>query len=449
MSGAVYDTLVQIGSDGQIEGALAESWKVVDDTTWEYKLRAGVKYHNGEPFTAQAAKFSLDRLLSPELKSPRASNVASMKDVQVVDDSTIRVHTKTPDAALNSGLLYGYMVPPKALSEKPDLLKTQAIGTGPLKFVEWKKDERVVFERNPDFWGPKVAFERVTYRPIPDDAARVSALIAGEVHLITAVPSDQVPVLEKGATTAVDKRTQRMIYLGLDSLGKNAPELKDKRVRQAINYAVNKDTLIKDIHNGLAIPNVGGMFPQSPGFDKTLKPYPHDPNKAQQLLTEAGYPNGFPLAFDASIGLEGAQKVKEVSESIASDLGKVGIRVKLNIIEAAPFWDKYRESKTSQMYLLTWGASPESGLLMRTLLHSKVRGYYYQNAETDRLLDAYFAALDSKKRFEIGSQLHRQVYDEAPYLFLYQQLGIYGLNKQLKWAQRDDHIIRPHDLSWQ
>jgi peptide/nickel transport system substrate-binding protein len=447
MTGTVYETLVKTGLRGEYEPALAESWRIIDNNAWEFRVRPNVKFHNGEPLTAEAIKFSLDRCLNPDNRCPRRGQLAVIQRVEVPAPMVVRIHTETAFAALPSALMFGFIVAPGAVQQDPRALQRQPVGTGPMKLVEWQRGQRATFERNPDYWGKKPFFDRVIYRPVPDEIARVAALQAGEVHLVSAMPPEMAPVLARNPKTDVARRGQRQIYIGLDQTGANNKVLADVRVRQAINYAVNKDVLVTQILGNNAVPNVGGMFPQAPGFDTRLTPYPHDPARAKQLLTEAGVGSGVEVTFNFVPGLEGSMKTKEVAESIASDLGRVGIRVTLQQMEAGAFWDGYH-GKRYQMYLLTWGTSPEAGLYYRTLLHSKTRGYYYRNPKTDELIDAWFAALDSRRRVETGRVLHRHVYEQAPFLFLFNQFTLFGTSANLTWTERPNEVVWTYDLGW-
>lgn len=447
MTGAVYEMLDRQGNPMGYEPQVAQSWRIVNDTTWEFTIRPGIRFHNGEPVTAEVVKYSLDRCLEPANKCPRRGHLAIISKVEVVNSSTVRLQTEQPYASLPSGLELGFIEPMKALQADPQALQKRAIGTGPMRFVEWDRGQRLVLERNPDYWGKPAAFDRVIYRPIPDEIARVAALQAGEVQLATAIPPEMVPVLTRNPKTAVDRRGLREVYIGLDSRGRNEKPTADVRVRQAMNLAVNKDVLITKILQGNAIYDVGGMFPTMPGFDPGLKPYAYDPAKAKQLLAEAGYPNGFDITLTYVPGIEGSLKTTEVMESVASDLGKIGIRVHLVTSEVGAFWSAYHAAKL-QMYVATWGTAPESGLSYRTLLHSKTRGYYYQNAKTDELLNAYFAALDAHKRTIVGRELQRYIYDQAPFLFLFNQLNLYGMSSHVTWGPRPSDIMWVTDMGW-
>ncbi len=448
MEGAIEETLVRLGTQGEYEPGLATAWRVVNPTTWEFTIRPGVRFHNGELLTAQTVKFTLERCLNPATKCPRRGMFAEIAEVTAPSDSTVQIVTKHPFAALPTALTYATVVPMRALQADPNALRKAAIGTGPMRFVEWVEGQRLVVERFDGYWGRKPLFKRVVYRPIPDDVARVAALQAGEVDFISNLTPEMAKVIARTPGLQVARRGQRMIYIGLDAFGRTTKALADVRVRQAMNYAVNKDVLIKDILEDNAFVNVGGMFPINPGFDSTLRPYPHDLARARQLLAAAGYPEGFEVTFSFVAGIEGSMKTKEVVESVASDLGKVGIRVRLNQLETAAFWDGYF-GKRHSMYVLTWGSTPEAGQQLRTLLHSKARGLYYNNPKADELIDSYFAALDEQKRRSIGRTLHHFVHDDAPFLFLYHQYHLFGMRANFTWIERPAEFITLNELGWQ
>ena len=305
LTGTVYETLVKTSLRGEYEPALAESWRVLDSNTWEFRVRPNVKFHNGEPLTAEAIRFSLDRCLTPENRCPRRGQLAVIQKVDVAGPMTVRIRTETAFAALPSALMFGFIVAPAAVGQDARVLQRQPIGTGPMRLVEWVRGQRATFERNPEYWGKKPFFDRVSYRPVPDEIARVAALQAGEVHLVSAMPPEMIPVLVRNPKTDVARRGLRQIYIGLDATGTNNKALADVRVRQAMNYAVNKDVLVAKILENNAVINIGGMFPQAPGFDARLAAYPHDPAKARALLTEAGLAGGVDVTFNYVPGIEG------------------------------------------------------------------------------------------------------------------------------------------------
>ena len=271
---------------------LAESWRIVNDTTWEFKwLRRGVKFHNGEPFTAQSVKATIDYALDPATKShfTGAAYWGLVKDVQIVDDFTVRFVTKQPwpnlaDSAASTNSL---IMPAKALKELgPQKLAEKPIGTGPFRFVEWKRDERLVLERNPDYWQGPADVSRATFRFIPEFSARMAALLSGEIDIMKDVPPHAVEAIEKsGRATLRSTVSSRINYLALVNL-KPGP-MQDLRVRRAMNHAVDVDELIKQVLKGRASRMCGPLAPANVDY-APAECYKHDPARAQALFKEAG-----------------------------------------------------------------------------------------------------------------------------------------------------------------
>ncbi len=263
---------------------LAESWRIVNDTTWEFKLRKGVKFHNGEPFTAQSVKATIDYALDPATKSHfvGAAYWGLVKEVQVVDDFTVRFVTKQPwpnlaDSAASTNSL---IMPAKALKELgPQKLAEKPIGTGPFRFVEWKRDERLVLERNPDYWQGPADISRVTFRFIPEFSARMAALLSGEIDIMKDVPPHAVETIEKsGRATLRSTVSSRINYLALVNL-KPGP-MQDLRVRRAMNHAVDVDELIKQVLKGRASRMCGPMPPANVDY-APAEGYKYDPARAR------------------------------------------------------------------------------------------------------------------------------------------------------------------------
>ena len=251
--------------DLQAQADAGREWKIVNDTTWEFKLRHGVKFHNGEPFTRASVKATIDYALDPATKShfTRAAYWGLVKEVQIVDDYTVRFVTKQPwpnlaDSAASTNSL---IMPAKALKELgPDKLAEKPIGTGPFRFVEWKRDERLVVERNPDYWQGPADVSRVTFRFIPEFSARMAALLSGEIDIMKDVPPHAVEAIEKsGRATLRPTVSSRINYLALVNL-KPGP-MQDLRVRRAMNHAVDVDELIKQVLKGRATRMCGPMAP--------------------------------------------------------------------------------------------------------------------------------------------------------------------------------------------
>jgi peptide/nickel transport system substrate-binding protein len=429
----IYEHLVALGRDGKFHPVLAESWEIVDERTWRLTLRRGVRFHNGEDFTADAVKFTLERLA--DTKDPMRSGPSFRQNIAeavVQDPHTVLIRTKAPYPDLPA-LLYlsGAIIPPKYFqSVGKDRFAREPNGTGPYRFASWKRDVQVTLEANERYWGGKPSFGEFVYRPIPEAAARVAALVKGEIDVAADVPAERVKELESGRNTRVVSYPGQQIYIGLDTL--KVEPLRDRRVRQALNHAVDVEAIVRDVLGGQAVRLNGPMFPTMIGYDPTLKPYAYEPERAKQLLAQAGYPGGFNVTLDVPVGYQGAMKLKDVGETVVSYLKKVGVNVKLSLIEPAAATERY-QAKQFQMYFYAWGGDVVSGRILEILLYSKTRGYYYQSPEADAVIAAYQAAMNSRRREELGRTAHRFLYEDAPFIFLYQEKAALGLAKSLVW----------------
>jgi peptide/nickel transport system substrate-binding protein len=442
----LFDTLVRLSDDGRdFVGELAESWKVVDPTTWQFRLRRGVKFHNGEELNAAAVKFSLDSTLDLERKTRQRPTYVAFKEVRIDDPYTVSIITHKPYAIALTQLQYLMVVPPGYIKQVGwDEFGRKPVGSGAFKFKEWERDVRVVLEANDAYWKGKPKVRSLAFRAIPEDASRIAAVQRGEVDIIDAVPYDRIKELQGSPTVKITQRQGEQVYVGLDTL--RVEPLKKREVRQALNHAVNAEALVKNLLLGYAVRLNGPMFPTTPGYDEKQPAYAYDPERAKRLLAQAGYPNGFEVEFAVSPAFQGIAKGTEVGEAIAGQLGRVGVRAKLNVQDSAALFNAY-SAKKLQMYLFAWKSSPEAGRHLETLLHSKTRGYYYQNPEADLLIDAYFVALDPKKRQEIGRQLHAFLREDAPWIFLYQQMDLFAVRKSVVWEAKPDYLMRMRDVA--
>src|SRR5215813_1747136 len=337
----VYDHLaVRDLKTRKVGPNLAVSWKNLDDTTWEVKLRQGVKFHDGTPFTSKDVKATFDRVLDPAKKMIARGNHAKIKGVEIVDDYTVRFKTDGPYPLFVERLTAQVMESEKVIREKGDeWMNEHPVGTGPYKLVRWNRKQEHLMVRNDDYWGPKPYYKYVRVRIIPEQATQIAELLSGGVDIIKAVPPDQMDVIEKsGQARTSTSPILRTAMLQLDQAGRSGKNpFQDKRVRQAANMAPDMDGIIKHVLNGLGDRVATTVNPMAFGFDSTLKPYRQDLAAAKKLLAEAGYPNGFEVGF-----LQTAPVVEpalpQTSEAIAADLAKVGIRTKKHYIgDVGPF----------------------------------------------------------------------------------------------------------------
>ncbi|MEW6405015.1 MAG: ABC transporter substrate-binding protein, partial [Chloroflexota bacterium] len=273
----IYDSLVTRDREYKLRPALATSWESINPTTWQFKLRKGVKFHNGEEFNSEVVKWNIEeRVLKPEAKSPHATFLGIIDHVDLVDPYTVNIVTKSPDVLLPVKLsdLYGGMIAPKYFREVGEVgVATKPVGTGPFKFVEWKKDEYIKLAANENWWGGPLKIKELTCKIIKDPSARVAALLKGEVDLIDAVPLAQISVLEANPEVAVKSAlTTRYFVVVLET---EKPPLNDKRVRQALNYAVDVEGIVKSVWMGKARRLSTIFIPETFGYDPTVKPYPY------------------------------------------------------------------------------------------------------------------------------------------------------------------------------
>jgi peptide/nickel transport system substrate-binding protein len=442
----LFDTLVRLSEDGRdFVPELAESWRVVDQNTWQFKLRRGVKFHDGEEFNADTVKFTLESTQSPQRNTRQRPTYSAFKEVRVDDPYTVSIITHKPYAIALAQLQYLMLVPPKYIAKVGwEEFGKHPVGTGAFKFKEWTRDVRVVFDANDGYWKGAPKVRTLAFKPIPEDASRIAALQRGEVDLIDAVPYDRIRDIEASPGVKVSARQGEQLYIGLDTL--RFDPFKKREVRQALNYAVNSEAIVKNLLLGHAVRLNGPFFPTTPGYDASLPPYPYDPERAKRMLAQAGYPNGFDVEFAVSPTSQGIAKGMEVGEAIVGQLARVGVRARLVVHEAAAMFDAYAAKKL-QMYMFPWKSSPESGRHLETLLHSKTRGYYYQNPETDKLLETYFASLDPKKRQQAGRELLVYLREEAPWIFLYQQQDLFGVRKAVAWEAKPDYLMRMRETA--
>lgn len=443
----IYDALLTRDADLNIVPALAESQKRISDTIIELKLRKNVTFHNGDSFTAKDVKFSFDRVLNSEEKSPQNGWINTIASVDVVDDHTVRITTKVPDPVLPARLTlinivskdYFDKVGAEGLAAKP-------VGTGAYKVGNWVRGDFVDLDANETYWGgaPKVAKAR--FRAIPDLAARIAALQARNVDIITNLPPDYIAVIKKTPGLGVAMvPSDRVLFVGL--VNTVPGPLQDQRVRQAINHAVNVDEIVKTLllGNGIRAGDVNGHILRLLGADFKSKLYDYNPEKAKQLLAEAGYPNGFSIDMDTPNGRYLMDR--DISQIVAAQLGEVGIKVNLKVREWGNYVQMFTSHKVSPMYLLGWAlpsVDPDQWATPMFGVGEPVSNF--DDKEIQALVVEARQEIDPDKRTKLYEKLNDLVHDKAPWLFLHQQIDLYGMNAALDWKPRADEGLRLFDI---
>jgi peptide/nickel transport system substrate-binding protein len=429
----IVETLVTFPDEStQVVPGLAESWTVSKDgLRYTFKLRQGVRFHDGSPFNAEAVKDSIERQINPEHpfhklgKYPFANYFfGNVKAVEVVDPSTVEFVLKEPRASFLAVLTAGAasIVSPTAVKKFGADYALQPVGTGPFKFASWERGQRVVLEKNPGYWRFPVKLDRVVFRPIVEDQARLTELLTGALDLIVGTPPDYVGQLESNPKVTLLKQVGAHVwYLGINNQKK---PFDDKRVRQALNYAVNKEAIVRDVLKGTGSLSAGPVLPKTWGADAGLKPYPYDPERARKLLAEAGHPNGFNTTLWVPESGSGMQSPVAMSTVIQSNLKAVGVTVTLQTMEWGAYLAKLR-SKEQDLFALSWMAGNEDpDMVMYPLLHSSQwtpngpNRALYKNEKFDELLHQARLTTDEKKRADLYRQAQRILVDDAPWIFV-------------------------------
>ncbi len=457
----IFDSLYERDPSLKVVPALAtEMPKLVAPATWEVKLRKGVTFHNGEDFNAESAKFSLERLAGGQGKLRGATFFAPIDRVEIVDPSTIRVHTKKPWPTFTVVMTFvqGGMYPPKAYKDKDTtFISRNPIGTGPFKFVRWSKDEEIVLEANTTYWRGAPRIKTVVFKPIPDDAVRVAALQNGEIDLAVNIPPHLARIIDKHPklflSTAPSIRTIQLMYYThqMDAQHKpvgpyNGPTA-DKRVRQAIAYAIDADEIIKEVLDGKGI-RVATMLPSMHfGYDPGLKPIKQDLEKAKRLLMEAGYANGVEVTLNGPQGRY--VRDKEVAEAVAGQLTKAGIRTTLKTFEFVNYLNNMvYVHKAGPIWLIGWGTNTmDAETIYVPLFKSPAIFANWHNEEFNRMVDEAQAIMDDRKRLEQYHLINKLWIEEMPAVPLYQQVDLYGVNKRVGWKARSDEVIQAFTMS--
>jgi peptide/nickel transport system substrate-binding protein len=457
----IFDTLVWAGDQLQLEPGLAESWRPIDPTTWEFKLRRGVKFHDGSDFTAEDVKFSIERIPLVSGPNPTTVYVKRVKDTKIVDPHTIHVLTDGPAPALPNDFVRLFIVSHKAAAgltrETANAAFNSgkaAIGTGPFKFVSWTPKEELVLERFDQYWRGPAHWQKVVRRELPNDGARVAQLRTGQVHMIVRVPAADVPTLERDQTFRVVKAPTIYVFnIGFDFREKtplvsskdgsplSSNPLRDPRVREAIDLAIDRTALAEVAMEGLGTPASQILTPGIFGYNRALKaPAPNLP-RARQLLTEAGFPNGFKITLGfTNDRLPGD---RAVGTTVVQMLARIGLDVQAAGQPAAILYPA-RSRGDQSMIMTGWATlTGEAHYTYEVLAHTydteKKAGafnwYRYSSPAMDKLLDAAAVEIDEGKR--------RELLEQAGTLFNNDRVALPLVIISSAWAMRKDKVDLP------
>ncbi|WP_424138363.1 ABC transporter substrate-binding protein [Roseomonas chloroacetimidivorans] len=465
----IFDNLVHRDAQGRLIPGLAESWRLVDDTTWEFKLREGVRFHNGEPFTAADVTYTINRV-PHVLNSPGSFAVftKAIQGMEVVNPHLIRMRTAGVYPLLPADMSQVFIIW-HGLGENPSTgdfnSGKNAIGTGPFRFISFRSNDRVELERNDAYWGAKPTWGRVNYRMISNDGARVAALQAGDVSFIDAVPTSDIARLRTEPNLTISETVSlRSVYLRSDfrsqspyATGPNGEALArnpmtDLRVRQALTTAINRQAIADRIMSGAAIPTGQFMPPGAYGYVPDLPPPAFDPERAKKILAEAGYPQGFTITLLASN--DRYVNDAQVAQSIGQMWTRIGVRTKVETMPFSVVAQRVARFDNS-MSLGGWANSngePSSGL--RGLLGTRdmekgwgtVNRTGYSNPHFDEVLGRAMATTDDEAREKLMQEATRIAAADVAWIPLHVQKNIWAMRRGLKHTPRADEMTLAMDV---
>jgi peptide/nickel transport system substrate-binding protein len=463
----IFDYLVLRDERQKPIPGLAESWHIVDPLTWEFKLRHGVKFHDGSEFTAADVVASIERVpLVPNSPSPFTAYTKQIREMIVVDPYTIRFRTAAPYPLMPTDMTQVAIISAKAAKGATEDFNngTAAIGTGPYKLLRYVKGDRIELARYDGYWGGKTPWEKVTLRLLPNDASRVAALLAGDVQVIEYVPTSDVTRIRADKRLNVYKViADRLIYLHMDSdrdvspyvtdrEGKPLPKnpLKDPRVRKAISKAINRNAIVDKVMEGEAVAAgqllADGMF----GTTRNLKVEPYDIAGAKKLLAEAGYPDGFGLTIHSPNNRY--VNDAKVAQAVAQMLTRVGIATKVEAMPSATYFPQATELKFSFM-LLGWSSGTgEASSSLKALLatYNRDKGFgtanrgRYSNSRVDALLEQALATVDDPKREALLQRATEIAIDDTGVIPLHFQVNLWATRNGITYVPRTDENTLAH-----
>jgi peptide/nickel transport system substrate-binding protein len=459
----IFEPLVKRDHNQKLVPGLATSWRALDDTTWEFKLRKNVRFHDGTPFTAEDVLFTLKRVPDvPNSPSSFATFTKPIIEARATDPHTLVFKTASPHVLLPSDMGSVYIVS-KLHGEKAATADYNsgkaAIGTGPYKFAEYIPNQRVVMKANYGYWGGEEPWDKVTFKILTNSAARVAALLSGDVHMIETVPTSDIAKLSQDKKYALsDKVSNRVIYVHLNQWNDKAVPFvtakdgkpldknpfKDARVRKALSMAINRDAIADRIMEKKAMPAAQLLPDFFPGTSKKLKPPKYDPEGAKKLLAEAGYPNGFTMTIHGPNN----RYINDaaVCQAIAQFYARAGIEAKVETMPASVYFTRATKGEFGYM-VLGWGTeSGEQGSSLRSLLatHDPAKGMgvtnrgRYSNPAFDKMVAEALVIMDEQKREAMIQQAAETVMNDTGLIPIHYEVSTWATTRDMRYTARTD-----------
>jgi peptide/nickel transport system substrate-binding protein len=461
----VFDALTHVDEDSRLIPGLAVSWRAIDPTTWEFKLRRGVRFHDGSELTAEDVVFSIERTLQVPNGQFRTFTQRIVAK-EIPDPYTLRLKTATPYAMVPYDLDSVFIVSRKAAADaKPEDFDSgkAMVGTGPFRFLRFARGDRVELERNERYWGGTPPWSKVTFRVVPTDPARLAGLLSGDLDLIEQVPTADLERLRRDALlNTVHKVSWRTIFFHLDQrervrgftdktgkpLARNP--LRDVRVRRALSLAINRQAIAERLMDGAAMPASNLVSPTVFGYAPDLKPDPYDPQEAKRLLSDAGYVDGFTMTLSAPNNRY--VNDEQIAQAVAQMLARVGVQTRVEALPLNVYVPRGAKGEFS-FAMFGWG-SFAGDLALRSLVATadpkKGFGAFnwsgYSNAKLDELLERDFATVNEKAREALAREAMRVAMRDYAVILLHHQMTTWAMKKSLTYAPRTDEFTFAHHV---
>lgn len=443
----MFDCLTRTDSNGDVQCLLAESYENIDETTWQFKLRKDVSFTNGELFNAETVKFSVERILNEEYASSVMTDFADIESVEIVDDYTVNIITKSAFPSLPLRLTYLAMVPKQYIEENGnEYFAKNPVGTGAYKLVSWEEGSQLVLTANDDYFLGAPEVKNVTLKIIKEESTRVMAVQSKEVDVAMSIPVSQVEIVDaEEGYSIVAGPANRTMFLGMNTINNEA--LANKKVRQAICYAIDMDTIISSVLGGYANTIAALSLPQWSGYDASITAYEYDLEKAKNLLADAGYESG--LSLEIAVVAGEYPCFAEIAEAIAGQLQSAGIDAYVTYYEKAVLRGAVKDKSIPACYIMGLGGPyAENNQTLRIICGSGERYSTWENNEFDSLRAQAGSEFDETVRNGIWSQIQQLIKEEAPVYSLYQLHGIYAVSDKLSWVPRLDEVMLIREMSF-
>ncbi|AST94480.1 glutathione ABC transporter substrate-binding protein [Shouchella clausii] len=444
--GTLYNKLVEFDENNEIQPSLATSLEQIEDDVWEAKLREDVTFHDGSEFNAEVVKANLDRVRDPDLGSPVAFLFDKITDVEVIDEYTVHIHTDGPFSPLPSHLAHpaGGMISKEAIDADYEAIENgepafsyvdaHPIGTGFFELDSRTSGESVSVTRNEDYWDKDnlAKASGITFKTVPEEATRIAELQGDVADLIYPVNPSSISEIESAENTTVKQSpSSNLTYLGFNT---EVEPFTDKRVRQAISMAIDKDSIINGLLDGVAEPAIGPLAPTVTGYSQNIDTFEYDQEEARQLLEEAGYEDG----FDATLTVNSSTaSLVDLATYLQAQLEEIGINVSINPVESATYLEMTGDGET-EMFIGTWGTvTVDADYGLYPMFHSSNFGApgnrtFFANEQLDDLLEQARKETDEQKRLALYEEAQNVLAEEAPVVNLYHSVLLAGMGDDIE-----------------